>query len=59
VADLTLDRQILQEICVKRTVKPRQLRRLARWAEETYQVFRAESRSDRGNRLEHVVIYKQ
>jgi putative transposase len=31
VADLSLDRQILQEIVSKKTVKPRQRCRLARW----------------------------
>jgi putative transposase len=34
VADLSLDRQILQEIVSKKLIKPRQRRRLARWAQE-------------------------
>jgi putative transposase len=38
VADLTLDRQILQEIVLKKAVKPRQKRRLVRWAQEAYRV---------------------
>ena len=37
VADLSLDRQMLQEI-VQKTVRPRDRRVLARWAQTTYQV---------------------
>src|SRR5690348_3179476 len=38
VEDLSLDRQILQEIVSKKAVKSRQRCRLARWAQEAYQI---------------------
>ena len=38
VADLSLDRQILQEIVSKKALKPGQRCRLARWAQEAYQI---------------------
>ena len=36
VADLSMDRQILQEVVSKKTVRPRARRKLARWAQEAY-----------------------
>jgi len=38
VADLSVDRQILQEIVLKEVVKPRARRKLARWAQEAYRI---------------------
>lgn len=38
VADLSLDRHILQEIVQKKVVKPRQRRTLTHWAQECYQL---------------------
>jgi putative transposase len=38
VADLSLDRQILQDIRLKKAVRPRARRKLARWAQEAYRI---------------------
>ena len=38
VADLSLDRHILQEIVAKKVVRPRGRRELAEWAQQTHQM---------------------
>jgi hypothetical protein len=43
LADLTLDRQILQEDRLRKAVKPSQKRRLVRWRQEAYQVTKRPS----------------
>jgi len=38
VADLSLDRQILQEIVSKKALKPGLRRKLGQWVQQTYQI---------------------
>lgn len=58
VADLTLDRQILQEIVSKKAVKPSQKRRLARWAQEAYRISMRRAARVVGLFVEHPAVHQ-
>ena len=47
VADLSVDRQILQEI-VSKKLRPRVWRKLARWAQEAYRIKKSRTRCEFG-----------